>query len=236
MKKLLLVLAAALVMVACKKGNEPENPTPDPGQKTDTIINNAIYDQFSEIIPLYGAQTSVFVSTLKKAGYIQYDPTLFIFGKINANTRSEVQCDTTAAGTISKITFSIFPYDGDSTKKYESEMTDKLIKDFVKKVSNNFELGVNKTNCRFLASYTALGQKVCSSPSDFDTYFNAGNMKGSKTYYLDSKIQTWAPPTQGQTASPYSGAIMGIQEAAQVAGATETEFSLAFEFKDETQQ
>lgn len=230
MKRLFFFMAAALVMVACNKNkaDEPTNPDPKPQQDTTVVTKNLIHDQFDEMLPLVGLKKSDYEAAMKKAGYEKYEGTE-IYGKSTANTISEVSSSVNGSDVVYKITCSIRPFKNDSSK-YEPQMTVEYVKDVIVKIGNNCEMGADKINCRFLATYNQIGQKICSSPSDFEKVLTAGNLNGTKTYYVDAKIEQWNP----ESTVPYVGIIMNVQDAIPVQGSTATEFSVAFEFSDMT--
>lgn len=226
MKKLFLILAAAVLLVACKKenGNEPVNPDPKP-QQQDTVVDNPLYNQVMQIMPLVESQKSTFESEMKKIGFEKAEGTE-TYIKITDNTFSEVTYVANSSDNVYSISCAIRPY-AKADVKYEPTMTINYIKDIIKKIGGNCELGVNKINCVFNGSYNQLEQRILFVVGDFQTYFNENNMNGSTTVYLDSQIQNWI---FGEPNPPFVGMQMSIHDANQMEGSNAKEFKLAFTF------
>jgi len=238
MKKLLFALAAVALLVACNKnnGNEPTDPKKDdptkPTQDTTVVINdNPVYNLFKEVLPFQGMTKTNFESSMQGAGWTKYEGTE-VYGKTTANTTSELTYTTVGDGLVYKITLSVRP--NKSGASYTPNMTIDYVKDVIKKISSNCEMGTEKINCRYLCAYTSIGQRYTQSPSEFAATFNAGNINGVSVYYLDSRIQNWTMPNQGEKAAVYTGVIIGFRTASPIDGSSASEFNMAFEFTDET--
>jgi len=225
MKKVLLVLAAALVMVACnKKTNEPTQDPNTPKQDT-TVINSLIYDQFSEILPLVCMTKTNYEAAMVKAGWEKYSGTE-TFIKYTDNTCSQVTSLVNSSDVVYQITCGIFPYMTDGSK-YEPKVTCKHVKEAVKKIGTTFEMGADKTGCRFLATYNNIGGVINRNPNEFEINMDDNNLNASKTYYLSNDIQSWNP----ESTTPFVGVSMNINSY-NVSGSTATEYSVAFVFSD----
>ena len=228
MKKLFLVALAAIALVACNNNQEPVDPTPDPGQDSAKVITqNLIYDHFKEVYPVIGMDQATFETTLTNAGWSKYEGTE-IFVKTTNYTTAELNYELVGEN-VYKVTYSVRPYKTDGVT-YEQNLTIDYVKDFIiNKVGYNFELGTAKTSCRFVASYSQIGGKVCSNTNDFNAYFTSMNLNGSTTYYVSTAIETWTPESQ----VAYVGAKISFRES-QLEGTSEMEFNVAVELVDET--
>lgn len=236
MKKLLFVLAAAALLVACNKNNnEPETPKTDPTkptQDTTVVIDaNPIYNQFKEVLPLQGMTKTNMDATLKNAGWTKYDGTE-VYGKSTANTTSEITYVTDSSDVVYMITLSVRPYKLGDT--YKPNMDINYVKDVINKIGTNFEMGAGKINCRYLCAYTSIGQRYTNTPSEFAVTFNEGNINGVTVYYLDNNIANWTRPNEGEKAAVYTGVQIGFRSVEQKIDGATNEFSMAFEFTDET--
>lgn len=239
MKKLLFILAAAALLVACNKdkGNEPTKPTDDPTKPqqdtTVVITKNVLYDQFKEVLPFQGMTDANFTAALASAGWTKYDGTE-VYGKQTANTISELNYEKNSSDVVYKVTLSIRPNKSGAT--YEPNMSIAYVKDLIKKIGSNCEMGADKIDCRYLCAYTQIGQRYTVSVNDFDATFTEGNLNGVTVYYLDSKIENWTKPEQGQTAATYTGVIIGFRDATAIDGSSTKEFNLAIDYTDETKK
>lgn len=222
-------------MVACNKNNnEPTTPKTDPTEKKDTTVvinDNPIYNQFKEVLPFQGMTKTNLDAALKNAGWTKYEGTE-VYGKTTANTTSELTFVANSSDIAYKITLSVRPYK--SGTDYTPNMNINYVKDVIKKINSNCEMGVDKINCRYLCSYTSIGQKYTASATEFDATFNEGNINGVTAYYLDSKIQNWTRPNQGEKAAVYTGVLIGFRSVDQKIDGKTQEFSVAFEYTDET--
>lgn len=229
MKKLLFILAA-VALVACNPTTpeEPEEPT-EPQQDT-AFAENVVYNQFNDLLPLVGMQLTNAQSTLESKGWTNYENS-GIFVLITDFSMSQVNLFSNASDVVWNVTCSISPYTL-TPATYKPQMYCNYIKDAVKKIDYNFEMGQAKTTCRFYATYNQIGAKWCSSPQDFESYINDGNLDATNTIYLDATIQTWTK----ESGAPFTGVQMGVRKTSPIEGVDINEYSVAFEFKNETMQ
>jgi len=229
MKKLFFVaVLATLALVACKK-EDPKTDPVDPKPQQDTAFaQNLIYDQFNELVGLVGMPLADVHTAMGAKGWENYEGT-GIFIKISDFSMSQVNFFVNGDSVVYNVTCSISPYT-ETPESYEPHMYCNYIKDAVQKISFNFELGYTKIPCRFYATYNQIGAKWCSTPQDFETYINDGNLDATNTIYLDSSISTWTK----ESGAPFTGVQMGVRMTTPIQGVTINEYSVAFDFKNET--
>lgn len=229
MKKLFfVVMFAALALVACKKEEPKTDPiVPEPQQDT-VFAQNLIYDQFNELLPLVGMPLSDAHRALETKGWTNYEG-MGIFIKISDFSMSQVNFMTNGDSVVYDITCSISPYT-ETPDTYEPQMYCNYIKNAIQKIGDNFELGSTKIPCRFYATFNQIGAKWCSSPQEFESYINDGNLDATNTIYLDSSITTWTK----ESGAPFTGVQIGVRKTTPIDGVTINEYSVAFDFKNET--
>lgn len=228
MKKLFFILAAAVALAACNPTTPEEPEEPIEPQQDTAFAENIIYNQFNDLLPLVGMQLADAQSALVSKGWTNYENS-GIFVLITDFSMSQVNFVCNASDVVKDITCSISPYTV-TPATYEPQMYCNYIKDAVKKIDYNFVMGQAMKTCRFYATYNQIGAKWCSSPQDFESYINDGNLDATNTIYLDATIQTWTK----ESGAPFTGVQMGVRKTTPIEGVTINEYSVAFDFKDET--